>query len=544
MVSRAGFASLLGASFLLLLLRGAEPLGFSHRPMTAGDELSAAPSRYLTREERWLSQRLDHFSPTDHRQFNQRYFEFLDYHDDPTGPVFLRICGESSCDGLPNDYLAVIAKKFGAAVVTPEHRYYGKSSPFDSLTTDNLRFLSSKQALFDLAVFRQYYQVGQEKLNSQYNRSAGFDNPWFVFGVSYSGALSAWFRLKFPHLTCGSLASSGVVLAVYNFTDFDKQVGESAGPQCKAALQEITRLVDEQLRLDSHSVKALFGADSLTANFMWPNQLVFSNFTIFTSLPICFLYMQLKNDGDFLFLLADAAATTFQYGNPDALCSPLSNAKKKGESLVETYAHFVKDYFIKKLGTTVSSYDQEYLKETTPDDSSSRLWWFQVCSEVAYFQVAPKNDSVRSAQLNTRYNLDLCKNVYGEGVYPDVFMTNLYYGGTSIAASKIVFTNGSQDPWRHASKQNSSEDRKVLIYCTLSSLGDSSNCTSPEAVNTVRKQIVKHIDLWLSQCHEPTRSGSGTPSHSMAKLCSDHELPFTPLWLREVARLPSGSSHR
>jgi hypothetical protein len=52
-----------------------------------------------------------------------------------------------------------MAKKFGAALVSPEHRYYGKSSPFKSLTTENLRFLSSKQALFDLAVFRQYYQV-------------------------------------------------------------------------------------------------------------------------------------------------------------------------------------------------------------------------------------------------------------------------------------------------------------------------------------------------------------------------------------------------
>ncbi|KAJ0464103.1 putative peptidase S28, alpha/Beta hydrolase [Helianthus annuus] len=49
-----------------------------------------------------------------------------------------------------------------------------------------------------------------------------------------------------------------------------------------------------------------------------------------------------------------------------------------------------------------------------------------------------------------RYHLDLCKNVFGEGVYP---VTNLYYGGTDIAGSKIVFTNGSQDPWRHASKQ-------------------------------------------------------------------------------------------
>jgi hypothetical protein len=238
------------AVVLLLLARGAEPIA-------AG---GGAAGRHLTTEERWMDQRLDHFSPTDHRQFKQRYYEFADYHAGG-GPVFLRICGESSCNGIPNDYLAVLSKKFGAAVVTPEHRYYGKSSPFESLTTENLRFLSSKQALFDLVAFRQHYQ---EILNARYNRSSGFDNPWFVFGVSYSGALSAWFRLKFPHLTCGSLASSGVVLAVYNFTDFDKQVGDSAGPECKAALQEVTRLVDEQLRLDSRSVKVLFGAEKVT----------------------------------------------------------------------------------------------------------------------------------------------------------------------------------------------------------------------------------------------------------------------------------------
>lgn len=63
----------------------------------------------------------------------------------------------------------------------------------------------------------------QESLNVKLNRS-NIGNPWFVFGVSYSGALSAWFRLKFPHLTCGSLASSAVVQAVYSFSEFDKQV--------------------------------------------------------------------------------------------------------------------------------------------------------------------------------------------------------------------------------------------------------------------------------------------------------------------------------
>lgn len=43
----------------------------------------------------------------DHRQFQQRYYEFLDYFRPKTGPVFLKICGESSCNGIPNDYLTV-----------------------------------------------------------------------------------------------------------------------------------------------------------------------------------------------------------------------------------------------------------------------------------------------------------------------------------------------------------------------------------------------------------------------------------------------------
>ncbi|MBA0861539.1 hypothetical protein Goshw_028849 [Gossypium schwendimanii] len=112
---------------------------------------------------------------------------------------------------------------------------------------------------------------------------SGAENSWFVFGISYSGALSAWFRLKFPHLTCGSLASSGVVLAVYNYTDFDKQVGESAGPECKAVLQEITELVDQSLESNRKELKKQFGA------------------------------AELEIDGDFLYFLADAAVIAMHY---------------------------------------------------------------------------------------------------------------------------------------------------------------------------------------------------------------------------------------
>ncbi|KAI6671465.1 hypothetical protein NL676_006350 [Syzygium grande] len=114
---------------------------------------------YLTKDELWFNQTVDHFSPYDHRQFAQRYYEFLDYFQLPDGPIFLKICGESACNGIANDYISVLAKKFGAAVVSLEHRYYGKSSPFKSLTTTNLKYLSSKQALSDLASFVNFIRI-------------------------------------------------------------------------------------------------------------------------------------------------------------------------------------------------------------------------------------------------------------------------------------------------------------------------------------------------------------------------------------------------
>jgi len=38
--------------------------------------------------------------------------------------------------------------------------------------------------------------------------------------------------------------------------------------------------------------------------------------------------------------------------------------------LQEAYAQFVKGFYIKEMETPPSSYDREYLKETTPEDSS------------------------------------------------------------------------------------------------------------------------------------------------------------------------------
>lgn len=44
-----------------------------------------------------FTQTLDHFNFTDKRNFTQRYWVNDKYWDNKTGPIFLYICGESTC---------------------------------------------------------------------------------------------------------------------------------------------------------------------------------------------------------------------------------------------------------------------------------------------------------------------------------------------------------------------------------------------------------------------------------------------------------------
>lgn len=77
------------------------------------------------------------------------------------------------------------------------------------MSDSSLEYLNSEQALADLAAFSQSMAMKFNLTNSK----------WISFGGSYPGSLSAWFRLKYPHLVHG-----GCVVICKNYLSFTGRI--------------------------------------------------------------------------------------------------------------------------------------------------------------------------------------------------------------------------------------------------------------------------------------------------------------------------------
>lgn len=148
---------------------------------------------YDTVQELNFTQRLDHFDPLNHVTYSQRYFysdRFVSLNKNRS-VTFLCVGGEGpgftksvlvDSDHCTGDMIE-LAKKlhlseeyghFNVHMYALEHRYYGTSYPVFSnasnnndtasaVTTEHLKYLSSRQALEDLAHFVHIMQQQQQQ---------------------------------------------------------------------------------------------------------------------------------------------------------------------------------------------------------------------------------------------------------------------------------------------------------------------------------------------------------------------------------------------
>lgn len=92
-----------------------------------------------------------------------------------------------------------MAKVTHGVGVVLEHRYYGTSIPTEDFSTENLRFLTTDQALADQAYFsKNVVFAGLE----HHNLTAPY-TPHIAYGGSYAGAFVAFLRKLYPDVYWG-----------------------------------------------------------------------------------------------------------------------------------------------------------------------------------------------------------------------------------------------------------------------------------------------------------------------------------------------------
>ncbi|GMY25233.1 lysosomal Pro-X carboxypeptidase [Fagus crenata] len=145
-----------------------------------------SPKPKISYKTQYFPQQLDHFTfqPNSYKIFYQKYL-INNHYWQHGAPIFVYTVNEGDIEWFVANtgFLLDIAPKFPALLVFIE----------------TLGYLNSQQALADYAVLIRSLK---QNLSSE-------ASPVVVFGGSYGGT---WFRLKYPHIAIGDLASSAPIL--------------------------------------------------------------------------------------------------------------------------------------------------------------------------------------------------------------------------------------------------------------------------------------------------------------------------------------------
>jgi len=382
-------------------------------------------------EPQWFTQTVDHYDPLNNATFQQQYYVNDTYWSGPGGPIFLLLGGEGPIgpdDVLSHFVLPTYAQKFGALIISVEHRFYGKSMPAKDLSTQNLRLLNSPQALADYALFQQY-------MTQKYNAA---DSKWISFGGSYSGSLSAWYRALYPHMVSGAIATSAPVKAKLEFQEYFEVVQQSVGPQCAQRIRNVTDIVTKMLTTTD-------GIKQLEQTF-----------------NACSPIVTADDQATFMSSLTDGVCEIVQYNqdnnkytpfNVDKMCQMILQGNTEAEMLASYAAFNAVFNTFTDSNCTSTSYQQmiQEMRVTDPSNpaAASRSWTWQTCVEYGYFQTgsAPATQQPFSPMISLDWFLKQCKDIFGLALTPSVSAVNTLFGSTSIRSSNIVFPNGSIDPW-------------------------------------------------------------------------------------------------
>ncbi|XP_043855129.1 thymus-specific serine protease [Dromiciops gliroides] len=442
--------------------------------------------------EGWLWQPLDPFNSSDQRSFLQRYWVNTRHWRSPDGPVFLHIGGEGSLgpSSVLKGHPGALAPHWGALVVSLEHRFYGRSIPPGSLDVAQLRFLSSRHALADVASARIH-------LSRIYNISAS--SPWISFGGSYAGSLAAWARLKFPHLIWAAVASSAPVQAQLDFSSYNEVVSRSladpavgGSPECLGAVAQAFSELDAGLS----EGKAVLQSE----------------------MRACGPLEAPEDQAELLEQLEGLVGAAVQYdqqvGVPldvRGLCHLILANQSRGplSGLQDAIRLVLQTLGLPCLPSSKAAAVAE-LKDTNPPDVGLgyRQWFYQTCTEFGYYITCKDPSCPFSRHKRLSAQLQLCDQVFGlspASVAKAVSRTNTYYGGLRPGATRVFFVNGDIDPWHVLSVLQAlgpSEPAMLLRGTSHCSDMATPRPSDPPSLHLGRQKIAQQLKVWLQEAKQ------------------------------------------
>lgn len=427
-----------------------------------GAELAASYPAYN------LSIPIDHFQnesryePHSDGTFNNRYW-FDASHYKPGGPVILFVAGEASGDYrfplLEKGILYQLASAHGGIGVILEHRYYGTSFPFEDISIEDARFLSTEQSLADAAYFAR--NVVFPGLENENLTSSG--TPWIVYGVSYSGGQSAFLRKLYPDVFWGGVSSSGVTEAIIDYWRYFEPVRQYGPADCIWTQQFITDVVDKifidsknetlkgqfklffnyaETALDQNFVDRLYAGLYSWQSRNWDRAIgsgTFSNWCQAITSPT----LKYPSSAAINASAAEILEAT-GYGGNDTLTLRLLN-----------YAGYLGAFSAADAGPVdESASTTASLAETAVPAEQFDSWGYQTCTEWGYWVTGSGFDSslgkpLISRILDLEYENSYCESEFGITTPPNITAINKY-GGFDISYPRLAIINGLADVWREA----------------------------------------------------------------------------------------------
>jgi thymus-specific serine protease len=408
-------------------------------------------------EVAFLEQQLDHYNPywneSVRASLRQRYFYSNRYVSKNTSlPVYAFLCvgGEGPaldrsvlvdsvhCSGDMLELARLLNETASVHLFALEHRYYGESYPnflddegnyVSPLATKNLVFLSSKQALADVANFIM-------------TRNFPPLVKWVTFGGSYPGFLAGMTRAFYPHLVHAAVSSSAPIHFIEDFVGYKEHQAWTleyayigGRPECLNVISDGHKDLINAMELDRTYVADLFSICDKDAFIQERNVQMFLGDGV-VNIP--------SQDND-PYCEEDLC-------NIEKICDFLLESQAQGDSQIVSLAMLSKnqqssDCITVDWKSLLSNITSEVIEK-----EHWRSWLWQTCTEFGYYQTCEldSNCPFGRGYHSLDMDIEICRVAFDINditIQENIEATKKWYGNKLRRATRILSVNGDVDPW-------------------------------------------------------------------------------------------------